>query len=188
MTLTKNNCYIITGGPGVGKTTLLNALGALGYHTVAENARSIIKEEMARNGDGLPWKNKARYMQLMFDAAVSSYQAVPATEEIYFFDRGILDAICYAEMEGITVSPEMKQLATTLRYHSKVFILPPWQEIYHTDEERKQTWDEALQTFTQMKATYLNYGYQVVEVPKDHIENRMRFVINEMNTTDYGNP
>lgn len=188
MTLIKNNCYVITGGPGVGKTTLLKALARLGYYTVAENARTIIKEEMAGNGDGLPWKNKARYLQLMFDAAVLSYHAVAPTNEIYFFDRGILDAICYADMEGITVSPEMKQLAKTLRYHSKVFILPPWQEIYHTDEERKQTWDEALHTFTLMKATYVKYGYQIIEVPKDSIENRVGFIRNEISAADYGNP
>jgi len=187
MTLIKNNCYVITGGPGVGKTTLLNALGRLGYHTVAEDARTIIREEMACNSDGLPWANKFRYTQLMFDAAVRSYRAVRSINQTYFFDRGILDAICYAEMENIAVSPEMEQLAKTLRYHNKVFILPPWQEIYHTDDERKQTWDEALHTFTQMKTTYLKYGYQVVEVPKDHIENRVHFILKEMNTTDHSN-
>lgn len=174
--VTKHHCYIITGGPGVGKTTLLNQLAKHGYHTVPEHARAIIKQEIDNKRDGLPWKNKERYTNLMLDAAVLSYHAVP-NKEIHFFDRGILDALCYADMVAIDVSAEMDQLAKRLRYNNKVFILPPWKEIYHIDEERKQSWKEAQYTFSQMKATYLNYGYELVEVPIDTVENRADFVI-----------
>ncbi|MCW5658475.1 MAG: AAA family ATPase [Burkholderiaceae bacterium] len=38
----------ITGGPGVGKTTLLAELAARGYATVAESARAIISEPFER--------------------------------------------------------------------------------------------------------------------------------------------
>ncbi|SOD15316.1 AAA family ATPase [Pedobacter xixiisoli] len=184
MTLRKHNCYVITGGPGVGKTTLLNELAKHSYYTVPENARAIIKEEMDSGGDGLPWKNKERYTYLMLEAAVLSYHRVSVNDDkIYFFDRGILDAICYADMIGLNISAEMDQLAKTLLYNIKVFMLPPWQEIYHTDKERKQTWDEALYTFKKMKATYLNYGYEVVELPKDTVKNRVTFVLEKMNAT-----
>jgi len=52
------NYYVITGGPGVGKTTLLNALEIKGMRVIPEDARQIIKEQMQTNGEGLPWKNK----------------------------------------------------------------------------------------------------------------------------------
>lgn len=180
MTLRKNNCYVITGGPGVGKTTLLNELAKHGYHIVAEDARAIIKQEIDNDSDGLPWKNRARYTRLMLDAAVLSYQSVPASDEIYFFDRGILDTICYADMVELGISEEMDELAKALLYNEKAFILPPWQEIYHTDKERKQTWDEALYTFSKMRTTYLNYGYEILEVPKGNIENRANLIIQEI--------
>ncbi|RZK68236.1 MAG: ATPase [Pedobacter sp.] len=178
MTLQKNNCYVITGGPGVGKTTLLNELSKAGYKTVPEDARTIIKREMDSGGDGLPWKNQLRYTQLMLDAAVKNYHCVPANDDrIYFFDRGILDSICYARMSEIKVSEEMDQLAEGLSYNKKVFILPPWQAIYRTDTERKQSWEEAKWTFDQMKATYIQYGYETIEVPIGAIEDRVGFVL-----------
>ena len=182
MKLRKENCYIITGGPGVGKTTLLNELAKRQFKTVSESAREIIKQEMDRNGDGLPWKNRELYADLMLKASLESFESVPLNStDSYFFDRGILDTVCYVRLIGNTVSAEMEQIAKNNCYNRKVFILPPWQEIYHTDNERKQTWEEAMRTFTQMKETYLDYGYELIEVPVDTPENRAKFVLNHVN-------
>lgn len=74
----QNNFYIITGGPGVGKTTVLNELGKSGYSVVPENARKIIQEQVATKGDGLPWKNKKLYIDLMLTASVASYKLAQA--------------------------------------------------------------------------------------------------------------
>lgn len=179
--LRKKNCYIITGGPGVGKTTLLNELAKHKMKTVAEDAREIIRQQIENNGDGLPWKNKQYYTSLMLDAAKKSYHSISENDvETYFFDRGILDTICYADVVGIGVSAEMDFLAKNLQYNKRVFILPPWKEIYKTDRERKQGWEEAVLTFVKMKETYLNYDYELIEVPHDTIENRVKFVLNHI--------
>lgn len=55
--MTEPKLYVITGGPGVGKTTLLDALKNKGLVVVPEDARRIIKEQMQANGEGLPWKD-----------------------------------------------------------------------------------------------------------------------------------
>ena len=173
---------VITGGPGVGKTTLLNCLNNKGFITVPEDARQIIKEQMDANGEALPWKNKTFYVELMLKASVNSYKKVvrEISNQPAFFDRGILDAICYMQMENIPVSKEWSALANTHRYYQKVFILPPWEEIYETDSERKQTWEEAVFTFEKMKETYLKFGYNIIEVPKCGVEERAKFVLDSI--------
>lgn len=75
----QNNFHIITGGPGVGKTTILKALEKSGYGVIPEIAREIIREQVATKGDGLPWKNKQRYLGLMLKASVASYKSAQAT-------------------------------------------------------------------------------------------------------------
>lgn len=173
---------VITGGPGVGKTILLNCLNNKGFITVPEDARQIIKEQMEANGEALPWKNKTFYAELMLKASVDSYkkEVREISSQTAFFDRGILDTICYMQMENIPVSEEWNALANTYRYYKKVFILPPWEEIYETDSERKQTWEEAVFTFKKMKETYLKFGYNIIEVPKCGVEERARFVMDSI--------
>ena len=59
------NFYIFTGGPGSGKSTVLEILKNKGYLTVNEVAREIIKNQVRTGGDALPWKNTVRYSNLM---------------------------------------------------------------------------------------------------------------------------
>ncbi|MCW2260306.1 MULTISPECIES: AAA family ATPase [Sphingobacterium] len=178
MNTRKNNFYVITGGPGVGKTTLIDALKSKGYSTVAEDARSIIKQQILKRGDALPWKNKDLYALLLLNASVKSYHAISnKNDNIYFFDRGIVDTICYAEMINFKIPTAMLQNAKTHKYNSTVFILPPWSQIYTTDDERKQTWEEALYTFEIMKKTYFNNGYNVIEVPIGAVDLRVDFIL-----------
>ena len=102
------------------------------------------------------------------------------TSEPVFFDRGLLDTICYMSMENIPVLKKQEAAAKDLLYNKKVFILPPWKEIYETDSERKQNWNEALFTFDKMIETYLKYNYTVIEVPKDTLQNRYLFILNQI--------
>jgi predicted ATPase len=53
--------FIITGGSGVSKTTLINFLKSKGFAIVLDSARIIIKDQVNINGEGLPWKNKHLY-------------------------------------------------------------------------------------------------------------------------------
>ncbi|WP_134091401.1 AAA family ATPase [Olivibacter sp. XZL3] len=178
----KQNFYVITGGPGVGKTGVIDALKSQGFLTVPEDARPIIREQLATGGDGLPWRNKERYARLMLKASLKSYDEMCKTDTSnpVFFDRGILDTICYMTMEQIPISKPVIDHVNSRPYHKHVFILPPWKEIYGTDRERKQSWEDAELTFEAMRETYLRFGYQVIEVPRGGIADRVQFITNHL--------
>ncbi|WP_410219699.1 AAA family ATPase [Pedobacter sp.] len=184
MKIYNNHFHVISGGPGAGKTTLLNELERRGYLVVPEEARRIIKEEIARKGQGLPWENKAAYAALMLAASVTTYKRLDEQQiqSSVFFDRAILDTFCYLNMENLELGKEAEMLAAKYRYNQKVFLLPPWPEIYETDRERKQIYAEAAHTFKLMKTTYEQYGYETIEVPKDTVENRADFVLKIVNS------
>ncbi|RIV69381.1 AAA family ATPase [Flagellimonas aequoris] len=175
-----NTFYVITGGPGVGKTTLLHELQNRGATVVPEIARELIKEQQEQGGKALPWKNRKLYMEIMFQRSMESFQKAivdfKGTGPV-FFDRGFLDALCYAALEGIPIDQEMRISAEKMRYNTNVFILPPWQEIYQTDEQRKQDWNEAVFTYNKMIQTYRGYQYDLVEVPKSSILERADFIL-----------
>ncbi|WP_418502296.1 AAA family ATPase [Flagellimonas sp.] len=172
--------YVITGGPGVGKTTLIQELAQRGFSTVPEIARALIEEQQAIDGEALPWKDKGLYRDLMFERSIESFQQ---TMEAYhgndpvFFDRGFLDALCYASLTGLRIENGMKVMTETWKYNTNVFILPPWQEIYQTDEQRKQDWNEAVFTYNKMIQTYRGYQYDLIEVPKTSVQDRADFIL-----------
>lgn len=125
--MNKEKLYVITGGPGTGKTTLIKKLNNYRFQTVEEDARKIIKKQGETNDEGLPWKNKALYAKLMFEASLQSYNetVVKKSSNITFFDRGIIDSICYMKMENIPISTKIIELTKQHSYNRNVFILPP---------------------------------------------------------------
>lgn len=176
------NLYIITGGPGVGKTTLVDYLHTKGFLIVPESARAIIRDQVGKNGDGVPWKNKYIYAQLMFKESLQAYNQIfnVTCDKTVFFDRGLADTLCYMKMENIPITDDQIKTVKDTIYNRKVFILPPWAEIYETDMERKQSWEESVNTYRNMKETYINLGYDVITVPIGSVESRYDFVLNHL--------
>jgi predicted ATPase len=171
---------VISGGPGAGKTTLLGELERRGFSYVAEVARQIIQEQMREGGDALPWGDRARYGELMLERSIASYQEYSprefASTKVTFFDRGIPDSLCYARLVGL---PEGKivEACRKYRYARRVFLAPPWREIYAMDAERKQSYDEAVKTYEGMARVYEDCGYEVVEIPRVTAEERADFIL-----------
>lgn len=180
----ENNFHIFTGGPGVGKTTTLLALQKCGYDHVPEVARQIIREQAEQDGDALPWKDTRKYRDLMLRRSVDAYLSVQRgqTEKPLLFDRGIPDTLAYSFLEHIPVSEQLKTEVFSYRYHPKVFMFPPWEEIYQTDGERKQDFEEALKTYEVMTTTYTKLDYELVVLPKTNVEERVKFILNHLNT------
>lgn len=115
--LIKTGLYVITGGPGTGKTSLIEELKIVGYQTVKEVARDIIKEQQQQGGDALPWKDTVLYTSMMLERSVESYLAHKENEGILFFDRGIPDTLAYARLIGLTDRKEIELAVDKYRYN-----------------------------------------------------------------------
>jgi predicted ATPase len=128
-------------------------------------------------GNAVPWLDTERYTSLMLKKSVEDYLAHAGAPHVTFFDRGILDTITHARINELRLSEEAYSQAQTYRYNRKVFLAPPWQQIYETDSERKQTFEEALVSFRRNKEVYTEYGYDHVEIPVGTVETRVDFIL-----------
>lgn len=171
-----DNFYIISGGPGSGKSALIEALAKRGLKTMPEAGRSIIQDQSRIGGPALPWGDRALFAELMLQWELRSYHEAQTQTGPVFFDRGVPDVIGYLRLVGLEVPEHLKQAALLFRYHSKVFLAPPWLDIFRTDQERRQSWAEAVATYESMLRVYTEFGYEIVDLPLVSVEERVAFV------------
>ncbi|MER7504266.1 AAA family ATPase [Nonomuraea pusilla] len=171
---------LITGGPGSGKSTLIDHLEEAGFSRSYEAGRGVIQDQMAVGGRALPWKDPELFAELMLCWELRSYRSAAARTAPVLFDRGIPDIVGYLRLEGRPVPAHLHTAARTFRYHPRAFIAPPWPEIYHQDAERKQSLAEAERTYESMVATYAEYGYELVRLPRVTVEERARYVMDHL--------
>jgi predicted ATPase len=172
--------YVITGGPGSGKTSLVDALRSRGYDSTVEAGRAIIQDQMAIDGRALPWRDPLHFAELMLSMDMQSYRLGEQSVGPVFFDRGIPDVLAYLRLTRIPVPEHMHNAARIFPYNHAVFIAPPWREIFHQDRERKQDFDEAIRTYDALAETYKSHNYQLVEIPRTSIHERVRFVLRKI--------
>lgn len=170
----KPNFFVLSGGPGVGKTTLLRHLQALGELTVEENARAVIREEADAGRAGVPWLDNDRFIALTSARDIADFDGNARETRRVFFDRGLFDMV---GCNGAVPSPALLEAVRTRRYNRTVFVFPPWREIYETDDERKQDWAAAERTFDHVCATLPTLGYEPLVVPIGPVEDRAAFVL-----------
>jgi predicted ATPase len=175
--INKSNFFIFTGGPGAGKTSVLNALKQRGYLTVEEVARKIIKKQHATKGNATHTGNRIAYCDLMLTASITDYKNHIPRSEIVFFDRGIPDLYSYSKRFCNGVTTAIENAIRYHRYNPKVFLFPTWTDIYCHDTERKQSIEEAIETYHALKEGYSTCGYVVIDVPKGSIETRADFIL-----------
>ena len=93
-----------------------------------------------------------------------------------FSDRGVPDVAAYLRLCGLAVPGHIDRAARLLRYNRRVFIAPPWPEIFRQDAERKQTFAEAAATYQAVVSTYQDYGYELVSLPLASVAERLEAV------------
>jgi predicted ATPase len=169
--------FVITGGPGSGKSTLIEALKVAGFSASDEAGRQIIKDQMSISGRALPWIDPPLFAEMMLSRDMQSYRAQSGRTGRVIFDRGVPDVIGYLRLLGLPVPPHMTKAAELFRYNRRVFIAPPWPEIFEQDSERKQTPEEAERTCESVARTYTGLGYELLELPRAPVEARVRFIV-----------
>jgi len=171
---------LVTGGPGSGKTSLIEALAAGGHATSPEAGRAVIRRQQAIDGQALPWRDRALFAELMLDRDLDAHARAGTATGPVFFDRGVPDVFGYLTLCGLPVPAHVERAVREIRYDRQVFIAPVWEGIFGRDAERKQDLDEARRTFDAMAEVYPRFGYELVELPKAPLAERVAFVLSRL--------
>ncbi|HRL71652.1 MAG TPA: ATP-binding protein [Flavobacterium sp.] len=171
---------VIIGGPGTGKTTIIDGLVAKGHCCYPEISREVTLEAKKQGIEQLFLEKPLLFSELLLEGRKKQFQnATKEPHEIVFIDRGIPDVLAYMHYIGDSY-PATFDAACREHTYSKIFILPPWEEIYISDAERYENFEQAKLIYNHLTETYQNYGYKLIEVPKDTMNNRILFILDEI--------
>jgi predicted ATPase len=167
---------VISGCSGGGKSALLEELGRQGYPTVEEPGRRIVKEQLLSGGTALPWTDGVAFARRCIALALSDRRAARRLQGRWvFFDRGLIDAS--VALRSLTGEPVLNAIKRSHRYHQRVFLAPPWPEIYVTDNERRHSLDAGVAEYQRLVDAFPALGYEVTILPKTGVVERAEFVL-----------
>src|SRR4051794_15419066 len=115
--MTKDNFYILSGGPGGGKTSLLEFLAAKGYTYIQETARQMIRERLL---NGLsPRPDPGSFAQELFFKDYNNYISNVNNSTPLFFDRSFVDSAALLYNADIKAFHKIKDTHLIHRYNNK---------------------------------------------------------------------
>jgi predicted ATPase len=171
---------VLIGGPGSGKTTLIDRLTEKGYLCYPEISREVIMEARAQGIEQLFLEKPLLFSELLLEGRKKQFhKAVAETTDVVFIDRGIPDVLAYMHYIGDSY-PAFFDAACREHVYTKIFFLPPWEEIYTADEARYENYEQAKLISGHLYETYKNYGYNLIAVPKDTPDNRILFILGHL--------
>lgn len=172
---------VITGGPGSGKTALINYLEKEGYPVMHEISRQVILEAQKDGIEQLFLENPILFSEKLLQGRLKQFhEGTNCAAPVLFYDRGMPDVTAY--MDFVDTHYPKNFSKTCLEYiYDEIFVLPPWEEIYKQDNERYESFEQAEKIFDFLKNGYGNYGYKIYEVPVGSIKERVAYILNNLN-------
>lgn len=168
---------MITGGPSTGKTTVINELERRGYHCIEEISRQVTKKAQEDGIEQLFLEDPLLFSKLLLKGREKQFKKVDKSKnELVFFDRGIPDVHAYMNYLGVDY-PDIYIKKSKKYEYDLIFLMPPWEEIYTTDKERYESFEQSLAIYNHLRNAYENIGYQVVEIPIGSINQRIDFIL-----------
>lgn len=179
----KTERIVITGGPGSGKTALIKYLEDQGHQVMHEISRQVILEAQKEGIEQLFLENPILFSKKLLEGRLKQFmEGENCQAETLFYDRGMPDVTAYMDFVDTPCPNTFSETCLTYKY-DKIFVLPPWEEIYEQDNERYESFEQAEELYSFLKNSYENYGYKTYEVPEGSIKERANFIISKVKDT-----
>ena len=171
--------YILTGGPGAGKTSIINYLAKRGYLVAPEAATEIIEEELKKNIES-PWRADDYHIRMYELISKRQMEVQNSPASIAFFDRGHLDGISYILLQKRTlyqyVIDRVQSSIDTQYFNNRVFFIDSLGFVV-PGPARTEDLQESLQKAQCLEQNYRTMGYEIVHIPPGPIEERAQIII-----------
>lgn len=171
---------MLIGGPGTGKSTVLEELKSRSYKCMPEISREVTLEAQKKGIEQLFLTEPLLFSKMLLDGREKQYlQAENSNSEVVFFDRGLPDVYAYMDYTNDKYPDYFLEKSKNYKY-DYVFLFKPWKEIYVSDNERYETFEESKTIDLFLQKAYKSLGYTIIEVPFGTVDERVNFILNHL--------
>lgn len=171
---------MITGAPGTGKSTVIRELSQRNFECMPEISREVTLNARKSGTDQLFLTNPLLFSELLLEGRVNQYiEGELKNCDLLFFDRGIPDIPAYMDYVNMDYPSIFIEKSNFYRYNY-IFLMPPWEEIYISDNERYENFDQAITIHDHLKNIYQSLNYKIIEVPFGSVNDRTNFIIDQL--------
>jgi len=168
---------VLIGGPGTGKSSVLEELNSRNYFCMPEVSREVTLEAQKQGIDQLFLEDPLLFSQKLLEGRERQFlQANETDVDIVFFDRGIPDVYAYLEYSKTNYPSHFVEKCHQYRY-TTVFLFLPWKEIYVSDNERYESYNQLKEIDIFLQRAYKDLGYEMISVPFGTVEERTDFIL-----------
>lgn len=171
--------YIITGGPGAGKTTIINALGKK-FTVIPEAATTIIEREI-HQGISNPWRADDYHIKVNQLNLANQIRAQNLSTPVIFFDRGFLDSLSYILLQKRKLYQfviDCVQASINATYFEKTVFFIDSLGFIVPGPARNESLEESVQKAACLEKNYKALGYEIIHIPPGSLEERVDLITN----------
>lgn len=167
---------VITGAPSSGKTTVIEALGHLGFETKPETSRTYVEAEL-RKGRTLQdiRGDPAAFQRTLVRLKVANESNMPP-DQIIFLDRALGDSVTYYQFVGL--DPQAVIDLFSGRRYWKVFIFDRFPLM--PDHVRIEDESQAAFLDREFERNYRSLGYMPIRIPVLPVQARVDLILKHL--------
>ena len=165
---------LITGGPGTGKTSLVNELKNNGYLCSEEIVRDLTIKKRDEGVDQYFLTDPLGFSTKLFNLRLEEYNKI-YNSNLVIYDRGPIDVLAYLNFKSIEIPIDLINNSKKINYKYS-FILNPWKDIYNQDSVRYESYEECVLIHEFLIREYEKFKIKLIVVPNGTIIERVRFI------------
>lgn len=170
----------ISGGPGVGKTTIIEELKKLHYQVVPEIYTLLRNKAQQANCLTEFFGNPSKTRWDIINTQKELEDLCDQTQYI-FCDRSMVDMIGYADYYNkIKMNQDYFDQIKASTYDLVFFLEPLPENYYQKTDIRKEDYTKALEIHTYLENGYKKLHYHIIHVPFNTVPERIHFILNHI--------
>lgn len=174
------NLFVISGGPGTGKTSTINELSKK-FLVLPEAAREVAEKDLRFNGKSVREINHAYFQKAIFEFQKNQLNNIKDRKnEIIFSDRWFGDTLAYYIFHNLKIPKDEFDYAKNHKGRG-IFILDLL-NFYEKDKLRQENNEEQKRIHNLIIGMYQKLGYRPIIVQFMGISERVEFILSKINS------